>query len=155
MTVRNVDTSMYDRILVPTDGSSDADRAVEHALDLAETYGADLYVLYVVDTNVLPLDPRTQQVAGYLEEAGRRAEAKVLERASGRDVDTVVTDVLEGSPHEVILEYADDNDVDLLVMGTHGRRGLDRVLLGSVTQRVLRTADVPVLVVRPPSDDEA
>mgnify|MGYP002760814574 CR=1 FL=1 len=143
---------MYERILIPTDGSSEADRAVEHALDLAETYGAALSVLYVVDTSALPLDPRTEQVVEYLEEAGRRSEKHVLERAEGRDIDAIVTDVVEGSPHETILAYVDDNDIDLVVMGTHGRRGLYRFLLGSVTQRVLRAADIPVVVVPPAGD---
>jgi nucleotide-binding universal stress UspA family protein len=147
---------MYRRILLPTDGSPGTERAVDHALDLAERYDAALHVLYVVDTNALPLDARAEHVFEYLTEEGLLAEEQIVERAEDRGVETVVSGVREGSPHEVILEYVEDNDIDLVVMGTHGRRGLDRYLLGSVTERVVRTADVPVLTVRtsgPPEGD--
>lgn len=139
---------MYRRILIPTDGRPGTERAVEHALDLAEQYGAALYVLYVVDTTALPLDARAQQIFEYVEEQGRRSEMEIVDRAEGLGIDPVVSDVGEGPPHEAILEYAEANDVDLIVMGTHGRQGLDRYLLGSVTERVVRSADVPVLTVR-------
>lgn len=139
---------MYQGILVPTDGSPEADPAVEHALDLAERYDATLHVLYVVDTNALPLDAHAQLIFEYLEEQGRQSEADIVDRAEERGVESVVGEVAEGSPHEAILEYVEDNDIDLVVMGTHGRRGIDRYLLGSVTERVLRGADVPVLTVR-------
>lgn len=145
---------MYRRILLPTDGSPGADRAVEHALDLAEGFGATLHVLYVVDTNALPLDVHARAVFDYLEAQGRRAEAEIAARAEERGIDVVVGQIGEGTPHEAILEYAEDNDVDLVVMGTHGRRGLDRFLLGSVTERVLRLTDVPVLTVRAEANGE-
>jgi nucleotide-binding universal stress UspA family protein len=139
---------MYRRILIPTDGRPGTERAVEHALDLAERYDAALYVLYVVDTTALPLDARAQQIFEYVEEQGRRSEMEVVDRAEELGIDPVVSDVREGPPHEAILEYVEANDVDLIVMGTHGRQGLDRYLLGSVTERVVRSADVPVLTVR-------
>ena len=147
---------MYQRILVPTDGSPEAAPAIEQALGLAERYDATLHVLYVVDTNALPLDAHAQLIFEYLEEQGRQSEADIAARAEERGIDSVVGEVAEGSPHEAILEYVEDNDVDLVVMGTHGRRGIDRYLLGSVTERVLRGADVPVLTVRaeaPPETD--
>lgn len=147
---------MYRRILLPTDGSPGTERAAEHALDLAETYDAALHVLYVVDTNALPLDAHARHVFEDLTEEGLLAEEEVVERAAERGIETVVSDVREGSPHEVIREYVEENDIDLVVMGTHGRRGLDRYLLGSVTERVVRSAGVPVLTLRAagtPEDD--
>lgn len=140
---------MFRRILLPTDGSPETDRATDHALDLAKRYGAALHILYVVDTNALPLDPHAQHVFEYLTEEGLLSEEKIVERADDLGIEIVVSEVGEGSPHEVILEYIEANDLDLVVMGTHGRRGLDRYLLGSVTERVMRLADVPVLVIPP------
>jgi nucleotide-binding universal stress UspA family protein len=139
---------MYRRILLPTDGSPEADRAADHALDIAERFGAALHVLYVVDTNALPLDPHARRVFEYVEEEGRLAEEAIVGRAEDRGVDAVASEVGEGSPHEGILEYVEDNDIDLVVMGTRGRRGLERYLLGGVTERVIRLSDVPVLAVR-------
>jgi len=144
---------MYERILLPTDGSKATDAAVERALDLAATYDAELHVIYVVDTAAVPTEVAADSILESLEEAGERVVADVEERAADAGVETVVAAVEYGTPHRVIREYADDNDVDLIVMGTHGRTGLDRYLLGSVTEKVVRTADVPVLTVRMPHED--
>jgi len=81
-----------------------------------------------------------------IEQHGQRIVNDVAEAVSD-DISTE-TAVLRGTPYESILDYADDNAVDLIVMGTHGRTGVDRYLLGSVTEKVVRTADVPVLTVR-------
>ncbi|MFB6096034.1 MAG: universal stress protein [Haloferacaceae archaeon] len=139
---------MYDEILVPTDGSPAADRAVEHAIDLATQYGARVHALYVVDANAYStLEAGTDVVINALEEEGEAAVAEVAERAEEAGVEAV-TEVETGTVHRTILDYADEHDVDLIVMGTHGRRGLDRYLLGSVTEKVVRTADMPVLTIR-------
>ena len=145
---------MYRRILVPTDGGPETDRAAECALDLAARYDAALYVLFVVDTNALPLDAHARRMFEHVEDEGYRAETELVERADEMGIAPVVSEVGEGSPHEVIARYVEDNDIDLVVMGTHGRRGLDRYLLGSVTERVLRLTDVPVLVVRTGEEPE-
>ncbi|MFB6171974.1 MAG: universal stress protein [Haloarculaceae archaeon] len=153
---------MYDTILVPTDGSPAADRALQEALALATATGATLHVLYVVDTGSVgwaavgdeEFGAEVQQVLEYLQEEGETAtgEAVTAAREAGVEITTAVED---GTPHRVICEYAADHDVDLLVMGTHGRTGLDRYLLGSTTERVVRSASVPVLTVRYHEDDEA
>jgi nucleotide-binding universal stress UspA family protein len=142
------ETGMYDRILVPTDGSGPADRAFEQALDLAETYDAEVHLLYVVDVSALAGEFDAVTVIDQLEEAGREVTGRLRERAESVGVERVETEVVEGVPHRTILDYADENDVDLVVMGTHGRTGIGRYLLGSVTEKVVRLADAPVLTVR-------
>ncbi|WP_435125004.1 universal stress protein [Halobaculum sp. D14] len=139
---------MYDEILVPTDGSPAANAAVKHAVTVAERFDATLHALYVVDaTAYSTLEAGSQVVVEALEEEGEDAVQQVAEAARDADVEVVET-VTSGTAYRSILDYADDHDVDLIVMGTHGRQGLDRYLLGSVTERVVRTANQPVLTVR-------
>ena len=138
---------MYQRILLPTDGSEVADHAVDHAVALALQFDASLDVLHVTDVSALPLDAHAESLVRAIEEEGREAVEEITERASRRGVGSVTGAVREGSPHRAIIDYAEENDCDVVVMGTHGRTGLDRYLLGSVTERVTRLADVPVLVV--------
>jgi nucleotide-binding universal stress UspA family protein len=147
---------MYDRILVPTDGSDVAEAAVDHALDLAERYDAEVHALYVVDIDSVNISLGTEQVdrikqgrfdeMDELKERAEAATAAVADRGAERGVD-VVERVAGGRPHTVIADYAEDNDVSLIVMGSHGRAGVRRALLGSVTERTLRSTHVPVLVV--------
>ncbi|MFA9516091.1 universal stress protein [Halopenitus sp. H-Gu1] len=139
---------MYDQILVPTDGSPAADAAIEHAIDLADQYDARVHALYVVDGSAYStLEAGSEIVVEALESEGEEATERVSKTAEESGVETV-TSVVHGTAYRTILEYVEDNDIDLIVMGTHGRQGLDRYLLGSVTERVVRTADVPVLTVR-------
>jgi nucleotide-binding universal stress UspA family protein len=143
---------MYEHILLPTDGSEASLAAFDHALDLAERFGAAIDVLYVVDTDALPLDAHSQTVFEAADQAARRTVADIVDRAEQRGFERVTGEVREGSPTEVILDRADDPEVDLVVMGTHARTGVERYLLGSVTERVVRTAPVPVLTVRGTND---
>jgi nucleotide-binding universal stress UspA family protein len=126
---------VYTDILVPTDGSTASATAVEHAIDLAASaleVGADV-------------------VASALEEEGEHAVGDVVSTAEGAGIDTESL-IEHGTPHRAIIDYATAEAVDLVVMGTHGRTGVGRFLLGSVTERVVRTSPVPVLTVR--GDDE-
>jgi len=143
---------MYDRILVPTDGSEGTRGAVEHGIDLASTYDAALHTLYVVDTSV-GVDSSVVGTLEALEEAGQDAIDEVIRQAEAVGVGTVEGVVAQGAPHRAILDYVDEHDVDLVVMGTHGRTGLGRVLLGSVTEKVVRLSDVPVVTVRMPVEE--
>jgi nucleotide-binding universal stress UspA family protein len=145
---------MYDDVLIPTDGTDAVQPAVDHALDLAETYGAALHALYVVDQGAyVGVDVRSDMIIETLETEGEEAVEAVEERAEAAGV-PVTTAIVRGDPYREILDYADEQGVDLVVMGTHGRRGLDRYLLGSVTEKVVRSADLPVLTVRAPATDE-
>jgi len=144
---------MYDEILVPTDGSPAADAAVEHAVTLADRFDATLHALYVVDaTAYSAIEAGTDIVAEALETEGEDAVSRIAEAADDADL-PVVESVTSGTAYRSILEYADGNDIDMIVMGTHGRRGLDRYLLGSVTERVVRSANQPVLTVRDRGED--
>lgn len=137
---------MYDDVLFPTDGSENAEVALEHALSLAETYGARIHVLYVVNTTYTDVGATGRTTIDSLRKRGESAVREVEELATANGVD-VITRIEEGDPYREILEYAEEN-VDLVVMGTRGRSGIDRYLLGSITEKVVRTADVPVFTVR-------
>lgn len=140
---------MYSRILIPTDGSEGSDEAAKHAIDLATTYDAALHTIYVIQTDVGP-DAGMVGVFDALEEAGKNAIEGVIGQAEAADVETVEGSLAEGTPHRAILDYVEEHGIDLIVMGTHGRTGIDRYLLGSVTEKVVRMADVPVLTVSIP-----
>lgn len=131
---------MYERILVPVDGNDETQGAVSHALDIADKYDATVCVLHVVSEELVG-------DADELESNGERITDAVVGRATEFGIDAV-GDVTDGRPSDRILGYADEQDIDLIVMGTHGRTGLGRVLLGSVAERVARHSDVPVLLVR-------
>ena len=137
---------MYNRILLPTDGSEGADKAVEHALSLAEKYDAELHVLNVVDVRSQSTTDMWTNVIGELEEAGEELTEDIVEEAEERGIDAK-PEVIKGIPSREIVSHADEDDIDLIVMGTHGRTGLNRVLVGSVAEKVVRTADMPVMTV--------
>ncbi|SDJ93047.1 universal stress protein [Natronorubrum texcoconense] len=147
---------MYDTILVPTDGSDVAANAVHHAIDLAEKYDAAVHALYVVDTSAMDISLGTEQVDRIrqgkydempeVQERANKATGSVASQARERGLE-VTESVVAGQPHSRIADYAANHDVDLIVMGSAGRGGVKRVLLGSVAERTLRTTDIPVLVV--------
>lgn len=142
--------TLYDRILVPTDGSAEGERAVEHALELATVHDASVHALYVINTASyagMPMETSWEGVDDLLRADAKAAVNAVEELAGGRDVD-VSTAVVDGSPSREIIRYAEEEACDLIVMGTHGRGGIDRLLLGSVAEKVVRGSEVPVLTVR-------
>lgn len=121
---------VYDTILFPTNGSEGARAALDHAVDLAGRHDATLDVLHAgVESN---------GESSAIEEAVAAAEA------AGVKANAVSP---SGEPRQVIVDHVEGRGADAVVMGTHGRRGLERYVLGSVTEKVLRTVDVPVLVV--------
>ncbi|MFC7139914.1 universal stress protein [Halosimplex aquaticum] len=137
----------FDAILVPTDGSEVANAAADHGIELAGRADAALHALHVVDVTGFWTDVDSPAVLSALEEAGQRAVDDVVDRASEAGLGSVEASVSSGTPASGIVDYADDRDVDLIVMGTHGRTGLDRFLLGSVAEKVVRVSDIPVLAV--------
>lgn len=142
---------MFNRILIPTDGSDAVRPAVETALNLAETYDATLHVLFIVDQPV-SVSGTGEGFSGLdnllnaLEEEGHHATDAIADQARDSDIETTAA-VRRGNPHDDILTYATEHDIDLIVMGTHGRTGVKRALLGSVTEAVVRHSEVPVLTV--------
>ena len=140
---------MYETILVPTDGSREVEQALEYAFDLATTHNATIRALYVINAasyGGLPIDSALEGVADVVDGSGTAAVGRVEELAPA-DV-PVETAIRRGEPSQVIVAEADATACDLVVMGTHGRGGIDRLLLGSVTERVVRRSPVPVLTVQ-------
>jgi nucleotide-binding universal stress UspA family protein len=139
---------MYETVLVPTDGSDETSEVADHAIELAEQFGATVHVLHVVSDRAhrsVPDDVR-QRVRETLRADGDDATKAVAQRAIEAGLSTV-REIRWGNPPASIVAYAAENDIDLIVMGTHGRTGYDRFLLGSVTEKVVRASPVPVLTV--------
>lgn len=139
---------MYDAILVPTDGSAGMEQVADQAVKLASLCEATIHALYVVDESAyasIPVDAR-DQVREALTGDGETATDAVVDRAIDRGLSTV-REVRRGDPAVTITTYAVENDIDLIVMGTRGRTGFERFLLGSVAEKVVRISPVPVLTV--------
>lgn len=134
--------STVDDVLVPTDGSEGASAAIDWGVSAASTFDAAVHALYSADTRRIPGGATTDEILAGLERAGEDALEEVRQRARDEGV-TVQGTVANGPPARVIRDYADDG-IDLIVIGTHGRSGLERHLLGSVTEAVVRTVEVPV-----------
>ena len=139
----------YHSILVPTDGSKAAQNAVDHGLELARTYEAALHALYVVDRRAYASRPgRTwDDMKTTLEQSGKQITERVADAEAESGV-PVVTAVRHGVPHQAIHDYADEQGVDLIAMGTHGKTGMANRVLGSDTERVLRLSEVPVFTAK-------
>ena len=140
------------RILVPVDFSPHAGQALKYGAALSEKFGAELYLVHVfqdlaiyqteVVSGAPPILPPVEQLT-----ASARGELERLVREKNLRV-PVHAEVVEGSPVEEVVDYAREKDIDLIVLGTHGRGWLAHVLLGSVAEKVVRKAPCPVLTVR-------
>ncbi|MWV38553.1 universal stress protein [Natrialba sp. INN-245] len=137
---------MFDTVVVATDGSDSVERAVDVALDLADRFDADVHALSVVDAGEVDASPEQlrEELRTALETHADAALATVENRANR----AVTTAVREGRPGAEICEYAREIDADLIATGTRGRHGENRLLLGSVAERIVRVSPVPVLTVR-------
>ena len=148
---------MFDRILLPTDGSDAAKPAIEMALNLADVHGATLHVLVIVNQPVSVSGvgegfSGLDNLMDRLEERGEQATDTIAKEANERGVETTGA-VRRGNPHDDILNYANEQNIDLIVMATHGRTGVKRALLGSVTEDVVRHSEIPVLTVHQESEE--
>lgn len=144
----------FESILVPIDFSADSDAALRCAIALARQFGSSLYLLHVLD-DPLAAGPWGSEIAvpetpGLRDSLRREAEHRLTECLSAADRDrfNVTTEVATGRPAQSIVDFARNNATDLIVMGTHGRRGVAHLLMGSVAERVVRSAPCPVLTVR-------
>jgi len=140
----------YETILLPTDGSEASLAAATHAGALAATGGATVHVASIADSRNRFESPSSGLAPEAWEEAEHdRAEA-AIEETTARLPESVAVErtVATGVPQDAILDLIDDLAADVVVMGTHGRSGLDRYLVGSVTERIVRHSPVPVLTVR-------
>jgi universal stress protein A len=146
------------RILVPTDFSKHSHNALTYAVAFAEKFGAELHLLHVVQDLALFIPdavtamPPVALPVDQITLAAREALDRVI-REQGLDRFSVHPEVREGTPFAEIIRCAREKDIDLIVMGTHGHTGLTHMLLGSVTEKVVRKAPCPVLTVRHPEHE--
>jgi nucleotide-binding universal stress UspA family protein len=141
---------VYKKILLPTDGSEESKKAVSRGLELAKALGSDVVGVYVIDTSSFVSLPETfmwENVRGLLEEEGKKAIAS-MERAAKKHKLKLSSEIREGRPSKEILNSAAEKKADLIVMGTAGRSGLDKFFLGSVSEKVLRSAGCSVMLVK-------
>jgi len=141
---------MYDRILIPFDGSDEAREGARHAINLADSVGATVHGLYVIN---LPGAPRTvyvrddeEELRERYEEFGDEVTTELSEMAAESGVDFVAA-IRRGSIHEEIIDYGEEEDIDLIVMGA-AYRGAVGALLGGMSEKVVRTSPIPVTTVR-------
>lgn len=146
---------MFKRILVPVDGSSTSNRGLDQAVRLARGNGATLCLLHVVDEHVIVQysDAMATITDDYLEalrESGRKvlARAQATVERQGIGCKTVLIENITGAVADIIVDQAKKQRADVIVMGTHGRRGVRRLVLGSDAEGVVRNSPVPVLLVR-------
>ena len=140
-------------ILVPTDFSETSDKALDFAIELAQKFEAQVTVMHAYEIPVVGFPDgaliATAEVAGRIADASRAALDRTVETHRGRGVPLDAL-LREGVAWEEIDSVADELDADMIVIGTHGRRGLARALLGSVAENVVRTAHRPVLTIHGP-----
>ncbi|HWQ18147.1 MAG TPA: universal stress protein [Methanotrichaceae archaeon] len=140
---------MFEKILVATDGSKHSEKAARVGIEVARLSGGKITAIYVADTSKmshLPDDMLLFSIRDLLMKEGNEATAEVeaISRDAGVPVDKFVA---EGSPADEILDYAKKNGMDLIIIGSVGRTGLDKFLLGSVAEKVVRNSSVPVFTV--------
>lgn len=145
-----MERDFYRNILIATDGSENTQRAISYGIEIAKLSGAAVYALYVVNTSPIISEYWTigkKNVYEIIRSEGEKAvfEVKKIGEASGVEVKEVV---LDGYPSNAIIDFAENNNIDLIVMGTLGKTGLDKLLIGSVAEKVVRGSKVPVMVVR-------
>ena len=149
--------SMYSRILVPIDGSATSTRGLDEAIALAKLTGATLRLLHVIDDLVFvsSFEAHATYAKDILPKLRRGGEIVVAAghdraAAAGISFDTLLVECFARRTGDVIVEHAKEWDADLIVLGTHGRRGIGRLLMGSDAEEIVRSAPVPVLLVRTP-----
>lgn len=143
-------SKLYKKILIATDGSEYTKNSIDYGIELAKNTQAELRVLYVIDTAAfasIPMDAAWESMYELLKQEGDEATRFAADKAEAQGL-TVERLTVEGHPAEEIIKYAEKNSMNLIVMGTLGKSGLDRFLLGSVAEKVVRASKIPVLVVR-------
>lgn len=143
-----VNMESFKKILIPTDGSEANTEAVKKGLSLARLLGAKAKVLFVVDTSSfidLPPDEMVTNVTNYMKNKGEKVLDDIEELADEYGVN-IERSVKKGHPAEIIVQ--DSNESDIIVIGTHGRSGISRLLLGSTAEKVIRHSECPVMVIK-------
>ncbi len=151
---------MYQRILVPVDGSQTSNKALQAAVQMAKESSGCLRIVHLIDASAYMSGPAgylsfPSDLPGAMRDAGNKVleEAANLAKAAGVQAETHLFDSFDGRLADVVSDAALQWKADLVVVGTHGRRGVGRMLLGSGAEQILRHAPVPVLVIR--SDEQS
>ena len=150
---------MYNHILVPVDGSATSQRGLIEATRLAKVMKATVRLVHIVDETALTLNPEAATATGSLLEQFAESGKEILQGAvalaqrEGAQVETAMHENLAGRVADRILDEAANWPAELIVMGTHGRRGIRHAVLGSDAEAVVRSAKVPVLLVRSPEGE--
>lgn len=138
------------RILIPTDGSDPSMRAAEFAIKIAKHFNSEIVAIYVIDRVILEEVSKVHERHGLEEEIRKNAErclnyiVKLAERKGLKARSILV----EGQPHDQIVRYAESLKANMIIIGSKGRRGMNRILIGSVAERVIEYAPCPVLVIK-------
>ena len=143
-------SELFQKIVLATDGSEYSANVVKYAIELAKISEAKIYAIYVVDTGVftsIPMDVAWTNMYELLKQEGNVATNQVESEGMAANIE-VESITVEGHPAEEIIKLAEDKSADIIVMGTLGKSGLDRFLLGSVAEKVSRTSKIPVMIVR-------
>ncbi|HUW68049.1 MAG TPA: universal stress protein [Candidatus Nanoarchaeia archaeon] len=143
-------SELFQKIVLATDGSEYSANVIKYAIELAKISEAKIYAIYVVDTGIftsIPMDVAWTNMYELLKQEGNVATNQVESEAMAANIE-VESITVEGHPAEEIIKLAEDKSADIIVMGTLGKSGLDRFLLGSVAEKVSRTSKIPVMIVR-------
>lgn len=146
----------FNKIMITTDGSENTKNSVESGIELARQTGATVYAAYVVSTDFyssIAMDIGWETMYESLKKEGRNALQLVVN--AGKEAEVPVESILlEGHPVSEIVNFAEKEEMDLVILGTHGRTGFDKLLLGSVAGNVVKHCKVPVMVVRSDTKSE-
>ena len=140
------------RLLAPTDFSESSKQALHYAIEFARSFSAELHLLTVIEPVVYPAEMFSQVGMVDVEAVMEKSSKEEMEgwvKMSANDGITTVTAVAHGRPFAEIIRYAQEHQIDLIIVGTHGRSGIDHLILGSTAEKVVRKAPCPVLTVRP------
>jgi len=144
------------RILVPVDFTETSDKAFDFALELAEKFGATIVAMHAFEIPVIGFPDgalvATADIAGRIQEAAKKGLDAAVTTRQGRGGVKIESVLREGNAQEEIKTVAEEMKADLIVIGTHGRKGIARALLGSVAENVIRTVKIPVLAIHGPRD---
>lgn len=143
----------FRRILFPVDLSESSDKLVPNVTTMVQKFDAELHLLFVVRilryfTDIYVPHPSINLFESEMVE-GAQKKMEEFKHNQFKDVPSVQSAVILGDPADTIISYIEDHKIELVIMGTHGRKGLDRVLFGSVAERVIKTSPVPVMVANP------
>jgi len=138
------------RILIPTDGSDPSIRAAEFAIELAKHFESEIVAIYVIDRVILEEVSKIHERHGLEEEIRRKAERclNYIVKSAEKKGLKARSILVEGQPHDQIVRHAESLKADMIIMGSKGRRGMNRILIGSVAERVIEYAPCPVLVIK-------